>query len=92
MVSKQPPDRIWLRRGTSAVLPLSELEIETVGVGDAVGYTRDDLVATAITTEKERCEAKEERLQKIRQVADLGSARELDDAIERLEAIVRIAG
>lgn len=40
--SVQPPDRIWLRRGTSQVMPLSEIEIETIGVGDAFPYIRDD--------------------------------------------------
>lgn len=34
----------------------------------------------------------EDRLQKIRQIADLGSASEFGDAIDRLEAIVKIAG
>lgn len=53
MASKKPPDRIWLRSGTAAVLPLSEVEIETIGVGDALEYIRADLVATAMATERE---------------------------------------
>lgn len=48
-----PPDRIWVRDGCTQVMPLSELEIETIGVGDAIEYLRADKVAEAIKAESQ---------------------------------------
>lgn len=83
----ESPERIWLNNPNTPANEWMQRSVYRTSqkFTDDIEYIRADLVAAAIATERER-------LQKIRQIADLGSARELDDAMDRLEAIVEIAG
>lgn len=71
------PERLWVRNAERDG-HLSWMQSSGHDEGD-VEYVRAD-VATA------------DKLQQIRELADLGSAQEFGDAMDRLEAIVKIAG